>query len=74
MIPDINVLDIEAKGVHIMFTRFSNSWQLLKASAKVLRGDKQLIVFPLVSFLASIVVLATFAVPVVIVLCESTQH
>ena len=49
-----------------MFTRLSNSWQLLKASAKVLREDKELIVFPLVSFLASIVVMATFAVPLLL--------
>src|SRR5260221_4844318 len=49
-----------------MFTRLSNSWQLLKASAKVLREDKQLIVFPLVSFLASIVVMITFAFPVIL--------
>src|SRR5258708_13145815 len=49
-----------------MVTRLANSWQLLKAGAKVLREDKELIVFPLVSFLASIVVMATFAVPLLL--------
>jgi hypothetical protein len=46
-----------------MFTRLSNSWQLVKASWAVLRADKELVVFPIVSGIASIVVLITFAVP-----------
>lgn len=46
-----------------MFTSFSNSWQLLKASFNVLRSDKQLIVFPIVSMIGSLIVIATFAVP-----------
>ena len=48
-----------------MFQRFSRSWNLLKASAGVLRQDKQLVVFPLVSAMAMLVVFAAFAVPVV---------
>lgn len=48
-----------------MFTRLSRSWNLLKASAGVLRQDKQLVVFPLVSAVAMLVVFASFAVPVV---------
>jgi Family of unknown function (DUF6159) len=48
-----------------MFERLSRSWSLLKASAGILRQDKQLVVFPLVSAVAMLVVFASFAVPVV---------
>jgi len=48
-----------------MFERLSRSWNLLKASAGVLRQDKQLFVFPLVSAAAMLVVFISFAVPVV---------
>ena len=47
-----------------MFERISRSWQLVKASANVLRQDKELVVFPLVSVAALILVVASFAVPV----------
>jgi hypothetical protein len=47
-----------------MFDRLARSWQLVKASAAVLRADKELLVFPLLSALASLLVLATFAIPV----------
>lgn len=46
-----------------MFDRISNSWRLVKASWAVLQADKELMLFPLISFLASIVVIITFAVP-----------
>lgn len=46
-----------------MFTRLSNSWELVKASWAVLQADKELIVFPIVSAIASLVVLVTFALP-----------
>jgi hypothetical protein len=46
-----------------MFGRLSNSWELVKASWAVLRADKELIVFPIVSAIASLIVLLTFAVP-----------
>lgn len=46
-----------------MFTRLSNSWELVKASWGVLRADKELVVFPIVSGIASLIVLITFAVP-----------
>lgn len=49
-----------------MFGRFSNSWQLVKASWSVLQSDKELILFPIVSFLGVIVVTATFAVPMLL--------
>jgi hypothetical protein len=46
-----------------MFQRISNSWQLVKASWSVLRADKELIVFPLVSLIGTIIVTLTFLVP-----------
>jgi uncharacterized protein DUF6159 len=46
-----------------MFRKISNSWELVKASAAVLRSDRELVVFPIVSAIGSLIVLATFAVP-----------
>ena len=46
-----------------MFRKLSNSWELVKASAEVLRADKELIIFPIVSAIGSLIVLATFAIP-----------
>jgi hypothetical protein len=48
-----------------MFDKFSRSWELVKASAAVLRSDKELMVFPVVSAVATLVVLATFLVPMI---------
>lgn len=47
-----------------MFDKFSRSWELVKASASVLRSDKELMLFPLISGLATLVVMATFLIPV----------
>ncbi len=44
-------------------SRFASSWALAKASWAVLRSDKQLLVFPIVSTLLTIVVTITFIVP-----------
>ena len=46
-----------------MFDTFRRSWELAKASLSVLRSDKELLVFPLVSFVALVIVTASFAVP-----------
>ncbi len=46
-----------------MFEKFSRSWELVKASAAVLRSDKELMLFPVLSGAATLVVLATFLVP-----------
>ena len=46
-----------------MFETLSRSWGLVKSSAAVLRSDKELMLFPMLSGLASLVVLATFALP-----------
>ena len=47
-----------------MFDKFSRSWELVKASASVLRSDKELMLFPLISGLVTLVVMATFMIPV----------
>ena len=46
-----------------MFERISRSWDLVKASAGVLRSDKELLVFPLISSICCIIVAASFFVP-----------
>lgn len=47
-----------------MIEKFSRSWHLIKASAGVLRSDKELLLFPVISGFASLLVVATFALPV----------
>lgn len=44
----------------------SNSWSLVKASANVLKMDKELLIFPVLSGLSMILIVASFAVPVVL--------
>jgi ABC-type multidrug transport system fused ATPase/permease subunit len=46
-----------------MFEKFSRSWELIKASASVLRADKELMLYPILSSIAALLVMATFAVP-----------
>lgn len=43
--------------------RFARSWALIKASAAVLRSDRELLVFPLLSALCTLLVAATFIAP-----------
>jgi hypothetical protein len=47
-----------------MLTRLSNSWNLLKASLRVLAADKELIVFPILSAVGVLLVTLTFALPI----------
>lgn len=47
-----------------MAGRFSNSFTLVKASANVLRLDKELMVFPLMSGVAAVLVTASFIAPI----------
>jgi hypothetical protein len=49
-----------------MFTRFSRSWALIKASGAVLRQDKELLLFPFFSALATLLVIASFALPLIL--------
>ncbi len=48
-----------------MAGKFARSWALMKASAAVLRADKELLVFPLVSAIATLVVAASFILPMI---------
>lgn len=43
--------------------KFARSWDLFKQSGRVLMSDKQLLVLPILSSISCILVLATFAVP-----------
>lgn len=49
-----------------MFEKFARSWELVKASAEVLRSDRELMLFPVLSGLASLLVLATFVLPLAV--------
>jgi hypothetical protein len=46
-----------------MFERFARSWSLIKASASVLKQDKELLLFPLLSSIATLLVAAAFILP-----------
>lgn len=46
-----------------MFKKLTNSWELAKSSAEILLRDKELLLFPLLSGLALIVVSTSFFVP-----------
>ena len=48
-----------------MFDKISRSWTLVKASAAVLRSDKELLLFPVISAIATLLVAATFLLPVI---------
>lgn len=48
-----------------MFARLGNGFELAKQSWQVLRQDKHLIVFPLLSGICCLMVMATFAIPLV---------
>lgn len=41
----------------------SNSWRLVKASASVLQADKELLIFPILSGIGTLIVTATFFIP-----------
>ncbi len=46
-----------------MFEKISNGWELMKSSARVLREDTSLLLFPVVSGIACLIVVASFALP-----------
>lgn len=46
-----------------MFARIANGWELAKESFAVLRMDKELLVFPLISGMACLLVLGSFVAP-----------
>ena len=48
-----------------MFDRIRRSWALAKASYAVLKADRELLIFPAISFVALCVVLFSFVIPLV---------
>ena len=40
--------------------KFGNSWQLMKTSLGVLRKDKEIMIFPILSFIACVIILLSF--------------
>ena len=56
-----------------MAGKFARSWALMKASAGVLREDKSLLVFPLLSGACSLVVAASFLLPVLLAAIDHQQ-
>ena len=60
----------------MFFQRLSNGWQVAMQSWAVLRQDKQLVLFPILSGLAALLVLASFALPAFLVpgLMPAVQH
>ena len=46
--------------------RLATSWELVKASAAVLAADKELLIFPIVSAIGTLLVTLTFAVPTIL--------
>lgn len=46
-----------------MLARLSNSWALVKASADVLRMDKELMIFPVFSAVGAVLVMVSFVAP-----------
>ncbi|MCA9908183.1 MAG: hypothetical protein KC519_05990 [Anaerolineae bacterium] len=46
-----------------MFDKLQSSWTLAKASWSVLQSDKELLIFPIISFIGSVIVSILFAVP-----------
>lgn len=47
-------------------SRIRSSWELVKASWSVLRADKELLLFPIISFFASMLVIITFFLPLLL--------
>ena len=52
--------------------KFARSWALMKSSAHILRQDKELMLFPLFAGIASLLVIDTFAWPVIAMI--GTHH
>ncbi|HSD83138.1 MAG TPA: DUF6159 family protein, partial [Anaerolineae bacterium] len=55
-----------------MFQRLENSWSLVKASWNVLRADKELLLFPIISAIATVLVTLTFFIPAILTFASSS--
>jgi len=54
----------ETTEANMFFTRLSNGWEVVKQSWQVLKQDKELLWFPIFSGIAAILVLVSFALPI----------
>lgn len=57
-----------------MLSRFKRSWYLFRASLHVLNQDRELLVFPLLSGLATLTIIATFVIPLIWVSTETVAQ
>ncbi|MBW8015372.1 MAG: hypothetical protein FVQ82_04235 [Planctomycetes bacterium] len=48
-----------------MFSKISHTWSLMGASWQVLKKDKEILVFPLISGICCLIVIASFALPMI---------
>ncbi len=46
--------------------KFSNTWSLMDASWQILKQDKKIVVFPLISGICCLILLASFAIPLIV--------
>ena len=56
-----------------MAGKFARSWELVKASADVLKQERKLLVFPLLSGMCCLLVMASFAAPVYLSVAATTR-
>lgn len=57
-----------------MLSRFKRSWYLFRASLHVLNQDRELLVFPLLSGVATLTIIATFVIPLIWVSTETVTE
>ena len=57
-----------------MFERFERSWDLANACMGLLREDKSLLIFPLLSSIAMLSIVASFAVPLYPLVTTMSKH
>ena len=57
-----------------MFDRFERSWDLANACMGLLREDKSLLVFPLLSSMAMLLIVGSFAVPLYPLVSAMSEH
>lgn len=58
---------------NLLFKKLSNSWELTKESFNVLMLDKELMVFPVISAVATVTLLASFFVPAAMLIDPETM-
>src|ERR1700722_3916705 len=58
----------------IMFDKLSNSFALARSSWGVLRTDKKLLIFPILSGIACLLVMLSFAAPVLLLVMQNPNR